>query len=86
MYNSDMASILIRYTTEDGCYHEHTVEVAQHPIISVSSVTVDGRPVDSFEIVHDPNEGNPFEPPETNEQRMRRVGRMIKKNYDAKRD
>ena len=30
----------------------------------------------------DPNEGNPFEPPETSSQRDRRVGAMIRKNVD----
>lgn len=34
----------------------------------------------------DPNEGNPFEPPETDAQRSRRVGAMIRKNVDDKLD
>jgi hypothetical protein len=32
----------------------------------------------------DPNEGNPFEPPETHEQQSRRVGEMIRGNVDAR--
>lgn len=31
----------------------------------------------------DPNEGNPFEPPETDEQRAQRVRRMTHGNVDA---
>jgi hypothetical protein len=32
----------------------------------------------------DPNEGNPFEPPETAEERHRRIRAMIRDNVDAR--
>lgn len=36
------------------------------------------------ELRRDPNYGNPFEPPETQDQRQRRVGRMIRENVDER--
>ena len=45
-----------------------------------------GIPEESYTVDagSDPNEGNPFEPPESPGQRSRRVGAMIRKNVDER--